>query len=298
MPIIAYQSFNSNSSTSHGVEAFSFQRFTKLANSSVTNQGVQALVLPSNPSNLVDAIEGPANLMDIEQLTDTQPVTAFGGQISLIGQNLVRALGSIPDILVLGEMDSSHSEFSKIVNDKNVVFEHVSMSKACQSFTAISPVQNQAKIGRICFDEGYVVYKVFDFIVIFVHVPNRIATSKSQAASFYHAIIQHVQSKGGVVHLVIGDTNQPSIDFTADVLNSVDPLGKYVTSASSSNIEPVDNYNSSVGGTNSTGSKMYDVAVYRSSLVKLAGGPAYLSQSSGGITVTDHLGVGVKIELV
>lgn len=298
MPIIAYQSFNSNSSTSHGLDSLRFQHFTKLTNESVTKKGQQALVLPSDPNNLTMAIEGPADLMDIEPLTDSQPVTAFGGQISLVGQNLKRALGGMPDILVLGEMDSSHSDFKTISSDKDVKYEHVKTERANQSFTAIIPVQNNMWISRICHDEGYVIYNVFKFGVAFVHVPNNIAKDETKVANFYSNIYNKVVQEGGTLDLVIGDTNQTNSDFTVGVLSSLYPKDKYVNAAPSGNIELVDNYKNSVSGTNSTGSKMYDVAVYRSARVKLTAGPAYISQSSGGITVTDHCGIGVNIELV
>jgi hypothetical protein len=298
MPIIAYQSFNSNASTTHDLDSLTFQYFTKLANRNAIREDHQALVLPSDPNNLTVPIEGPANLMDIEPLTDDQPVVAFGGQISLICQNLARSLGATPDILVLGEMDSSGPEFVKISKDPSVLYQQSVNEKACQSFTAIIPIQNQTKISRICFGEGYVVYKVFDLNVIFVHVPNAIAKSTTDATNFYRKIIQTAMGKGGVIHLVIGDTNQASIDFTPKCLNAVDSLGKYVNSAGSGKIEVVDSYESSIFGTNSTGTQMYDVAVYRSSVVKLLGGPSYLSQSSTGTTVTDHCGLGVNIDLI
>jgi hypothetical protein len=50
-------------------------------------------------------------------------------------------------------------------------------------------------------------------------------------------------------------------------------------------------------GTNSTGSKMYDIAVYRSDIVDLKKGTAYVSQSSSSVTITDHCGLGLNVEL-
>ena len=47
----------------------------------------------------------------------------------------------------------------------------------------------------------------------------------------------------------------------------------------------------------STGTKMYDVRLYWSDLVLLLAGPFYLSQSTGTVTVTDHCGLGVQVEL-
>ena len=51
-----------------------------------------------------------------------------------------------------------------------------------------------------------------------------------------------------------------------------------------------------LAGFNSVATKMYDIAVYRSDTVVLKQATAYLSQSSGGVTVTDHCGLAVEIE--
>lgn len=295
MPIIGYQSFNSNSSSSHGLGSASFQRFTVDTNRHVTQQGHQALVLPHNSGNLADPIEGPAHLRPIEVLSGPQPVPVFGTQISLVWQNFYRAFGGMPDIMVCGEIDTSHPDFASMISDPAITMRAMPSKKACQSFTAISQTTLASQVQHLGNGEGYCVYSVADLIVVFVHVPNRIATSLPETKDFYLNIAQSVLVGGKVIDLIIGDTNQGSFDFTASVLNTAFGTTAYMNATSGASVAKIDNYGVVERGTNSTGSKMYDVAVYRSDKVKLVNA-AYISQSSGAVTITDHCGLGVKVE--
>lgn len=297
MPIIAYQSFNANASSNHGVAATTLQRFTRETNARVTKQGQHALVLPILPAEggISAPVYGPAHLRPIEALESRQAVSVFGAQIALLWQNFYRQLGGMPDILVCGEMDMSHPDFRGLVTDENLKVDSFSARKACQSFTAIS----QAPAGCIALlqGEGCIVYLVGRLVVVFVHVPNRVARDAKLTQQFYRRIAESIKGHGGIIHLVIGDTNQGSAGFTADVLNAAFATKAYRNGTSGSQIEKVDNYQVSERGTNSTGTKMYDVCVYRSDLVHLQAGPVYLSQSSGAVTVTDHCGLAVQVAL-
>ncbi len=297
MPVIAYQSFNANSSTIHGLKALASQRFTIATNKYVTGKGDQALILPYDANNLTVPIEGPAELRPIELLSTPQTLEVFGSQISLLWQNYYRAFGAMPDILVCGELDTSNSEFANVVTGPDITIKPLPAKKACQSFSAISQTSIASQIEFLTSGEGFVVYKVAGLVVVFVHVPNRIATSRSETESFYYKIASLVHLKGSVIHLVLGDTNQPSFNFTADVLNVAFNTTKYENATASGKVEKIDNYNVIEKGTNSTGTKMYDVAVYRADLVELKGSTAYLSQSSSGVTITDHCGLGVEVNL-
>jgi hypothetical protein len=159
MPVIAYQSFNANSSSTHGLKETSLQRFTKDTNAYVTGQKHQALVLPSNTENLTDPIQGPAHLKPIEIIASnaTQTVHVFGTQIALLWQNFYRAFGAMPDIMVCGEMDTSNSDFDDMVIDSNVTITPVWSKKACQCFTAISQAPIASQIHLLANGEGYVV---------------------------------------------------------------------------------------------------------------------------------------------
>ena len=295
MPVIAYQSFNANSSKNHGLSALTLQRFTKETNKYVTAKGDQALVLPSDPMDISTPIEGPAQLKPIEPLVDAQPLNVFGSQIALLWQNFYRQFGSMPDIMVCGEMDSSNSDFSAVVTDSKVTLTPHPAKMACQSFTAIS--QSTVTSQFIKAGEGFVLYTVGNLVVCFVHVPNKIATSKHAVEKFYFEIAHYVGAHGAVIHVVLGDTNQPSFNFTAACLNIAFGTNAYVNASNGSSVEKIDNWNVTEKGTNSTGTKMYDIAVYRSDIVSLKKGTAYVSQSSSSVTITDHCGLGLDVEL-
>jgi hypothetical protein len=99
---------------------------------------------------------------------------------------------------------------------------------------------------------------------------------------------------GDVTHLVLGDTNQKNLSFTADVLNRCLVGTDYQTAATQAAL--IDTFPLLTTGTNSTGKEMYDVAVYRSDLRDLQKA-VYISQSPTGITVTDHCGLGVSVKV-
>ncbi len=319
MPLIAYQSFNANSSKDHGLSTISMQRFTKDTNSHVTGLGHKALVLPHDSGNLDTPIEGPANLVPIQAFglqnskkrkhtdddsgeamaktpkTGEHTVHVFGSQISLLWQNFYRQFGTMPSIMVCGELDSSHSDFSGLVGSQSVSVKAIPSIKACQSFTAISQTQSAATL--LGNGEGFAVYCVSNMNIVFVHVPNRIAKDKDGTKKFYTDIAQTMLESGKIIHMVIGDTNQGSADFTKEALNAAFQTKAYKNALDGGTISKVDNYQVSEHGTNSTGTQLYDVAVYRSDVVELKKPVAYLSQSSNAVTVTDHCGLGVFIEL-
>jgi hypothetical protein len=202
----------------------------------------------------------------------------------------------MPDIMVCGEMDTSHPDFTGMVSDPNVTIKPIPAPKACQSFTAISQTPIASQIEFLTSGEGFAAYSVAGLTVVFVHVPNRLATSRTGTEEFYRNIAQTLLVNHRNIDLVIGDTNQGSFNFTAEVLDQAFGINVYKNATASSKVKKIDNYNVFENGTNSTGTKMYDVAVYRSDVVDLKSPVVYLSQSSGAVTVTDHCGLGVFIE--
>ncbi len=319
MPLIAYQSFNANSSKEHGLAATSLQQFTKQTNTHVTQKKHKALVLPSDARNLATPIEGPANLVPVKPLPDkkrkrgddndgkpaakrvksdepleqTGPV--FGSHISSMFQHFFRQFGKMPSILVCGEFDTSHPDFSDVVGSNEMEVEAHPSQKACQSFSSFSPSAN----GNKCVAEGngYVVYSVSNMNIVFVHVPNAIAKKKEATKKFYKDIAQELLSNGKIIHLVIGDTNQGSADYTKQALNDAFATTAYTNALQGKTVTKIDNYNVKEGGTNAKGTQLYDVAVYRSDVVELKTPVAYISQSSNAVTVTDHCGLAVSIEV-
>ncbi|HEY4251403.1 MAG TPA: hypothetical protein VGM87_09380 [Roseomonas sp.] len=296
MPTIAYQSFNANSSSTHGLASISSQNFTRQTNAHATGQGHQALVLPHISGHLTSPVEGPAHLRPVESLSGPQTVTTFGAQVSLAFQNFYRSLGSMPDIMVVGELDTSHPDFTGMVGGTGVSTTAHPSKKACQSFTAISQNAVASGISFLDSGEGYVVYAVGALVVVFVHVPNRIATKSDQTAQFYLDIAGSLGGKAKYIDLIIGDTNQPSFNFSAQVLNQAFNTNAYVNASSQANVSRYDSWNVPAGGTNSVGTKVYDIAVYRSDINILRHSPVYISQSAGAVTVTDHCGLALSIE--
>jgi hypothetical protein len=337
MPLFAYQSFNSNSSTNHGLNSISFQYFTKQTSRRIVKAQRKVLQAPFISGNMSAPVQGPANLINVKPLdelmvvepatrkrqhddtaqgaskrrkldTDTtdnaaqsdddaelNPSWMFGSQISLAWQNFNRQFGEMPALMICGELDASHQDFKNLVDDEAVTVKPLPSNKASQSFTAIS--RNAIGATFIKSGTGFVAYTVANLNVVFVHVPNEIANSKNQLMLFYKGIAQSLLGDGKIIHLVMGDTNQRSGNVTKTALNSAFSTDAYANAHDGKTIAPIDYYNVSESGSNSNGKTLYDVAVYRSDLVKLTKDVAYLSQSSNAITVTDHCGLGVFAEL-
>ncbi len=183
------------------------QRFTRDINAQVTGQGHQALVLLTLPKEggITSPMYGPAHLKPIESLGSTQAVSALCAQIALLWRNFYRQFGGMPDIIVCGEMEMSHPDFTGLVMDGNVKVEGFATAKACQSFTAISQAPRGCK--AVLQGEGCVVYLIGKLVVVFVHVPNRIAHDAKVTQQFYRGIAESIKGHGGIIHQVIGDTN-------------------------------------------------------------------------------------------
>jgi hypothetical protein len=368
--LIAYQSFNSNSAYKHDLRSATYQPNTMLANDYVTTSKHKALVLPYDPKNFIDPIEGPAQLVPIAKLpprpapgsvaqkrkstaepepankrqktgdgaassikpavatsaasastadatpmdveTEDQPdyghtANVFGGQIALVWQNFYRVFGEMPSIMMCGELDTSNVDFgsiipttvTKTIGDKTetstvIDVETVVAKRACQSFTGLSRSITHAK--KIGSGIGYVIYSLNSLNIVFVHVPNKICTDEVEVKKFYGDIARSLNQGGKIIHLVIGDTNQSRLQFTEEALNAAFNTTAYKNAFTSGSVKPVDNFGNQQYGTNAKGDTMFDVAVYRSDILDLVS-VAYVSQSSTGITITDHYGVGIKIKL-
>lgn len=296
MPLIAYQSFNANASKTPGLSSLSMQRFTKDTNVRVTELKHEALVLPHDTNDLATPLEGPPNKVRIAELTSSSHTRdVFGAQIALTWQNFQRQFTAMPDIMVIGELNMNNPELVNMVSGDGVIVRSFEAKKACQSFTAISQGPLASQIKLLQSGTGYVAYSVAGLVVVFVHVPNAIAKSRNETETFYYQIAHALNVKGNIIDLVLGDTNQGSFNFTASALNTAFGTSMYKNAMDAPSVSPIDNWNVKQGGTNSVATQMYDIAVYRSDVVELKQAAAYVSQSSGGVTVTDHCGLAVEI---
>lgn len=177
-----------------------------------------------------------------------------------------------------------------------------STGKACNSFSVHTNGSGSHRF--IQAGMGWIAIESDGIRALFVHVPNSVATKKDLTRKFYSDIHSRVlQSEGGgVIDVIMGDTNQPSVGYTQEVVSGA--MGQsFAEFHQGKQIQPEDAYQRSFGGTNSNASKKYDVAVYNTNTVKIEN-LVYLSQcvdvagASGAAAITDHMGIGVKIARV
>lgn len=299
MTIIAYQSFESNASSTHDAQAIFQNQFTRKTNARVAGN-VNALVYPTIPEDPATIVQGPAQLVTVGQLAPRSSASLgpLRAQIEQIYQNSTRALHDEIDLLVCGELDvAGHDDFAALRAFPGLSTHTTLASKNCQCFTSFTSSGRGAQSKVVAEGIGYLCIDIGGLCVLFVHVPNEFATDRIRTAQFYARIIQEAVGKGyGAVDLVIGDTNQGSADQTRACLD--DAKGStgadYANAFTGGAIEPVDNYLHSESGTNSSGKKMYDVAVYNRATVRVQR-VVYFSQSSSGTTATDHMGIAIDI---
>jgi len=310
MPVIAYQSLNSNASTEHNVDASNSQYFTRMAHNKVASSTTDAwkLKMPTAPVGVSPYVPilGPPHLVE----SAPQGFMKKGAHdnatfLSMVEnkarqslQNLHRAFGGCCDIIVFGELDSSNTAWSSMEDHAGPRISHADPDKACNCFSVHTSAQTgvHQPVGS---GEGWIAMKCYNILVVFVHVPNAIAKSKSACQRFYTDIQNTLlQAGAGAIDLIMGDTNQSSPGFTHTVVSAALNT-TFVDAHPASDIQPFDTLATSFGGTNATGTKKYDVAVYNTSTVTVKG-IIYLSQfvstESGAAAMTDHMGIGVHME--
>jgi hypothetical protein len=342
MPIIAYQSFNANSSNDHSLAATSFQFHTLKANKTALKSRQYVLthpVLPLGDANMVDAVEGPPNRERVQKLVppeeepkggrkrrrdpddeeeakaeaarakrrkvmqDTRLVQ--GTHLAAIFQRVQRLMSAMPDLLVVGELDVSHKDYSgQLVTDPRVLVTAHRNDMACQSFSSFSNTAGSSQAKLLHAGVGSVVFSVANTTIAFVHVPNAIAGDKEETRLFYEQIRQDLlKETKACIHMIVGDTNQPGFGHTvASLAGMATPEscsydiahGNRATLSDTHVYGPGGaNQHMVVKGTNSVGTKMFDVAVFCKACVRIDD-VQHFSQSGTGTTVTDHAGLVVK----
>lgn len=125
--------------------------------------------------------------------------------------------------------------------------------------------------------------------------------SKDDLVKFYQDIASVIlQNGGGVIDVVMGDTNQSSGGVTPEALSKATNL-PFANAHVDNTLSPIDAYNIQVYGTNSSGTKMFDVAVYNTGTVKLKklcywSQQAPIGDGSTVAAVTDHMGLAIHVE--
>lgn len=310
MPVFAYQSLNSGNNTDHGVHASNSQGFTeKTHNNIAAGGGRWMLAMPVAEGVSPDVpIHGPAQLLPSAQKnyiqkgkhTDVSFRKMVEGKARQTHQHLIRSLGQC-SLMVYGEMDGNHSDWQSMQNHAGNLLGAFSSGKACNSFSVHTNGSGSHQI--LGQGMGWIALKSDGIRALFVHVPNSVATQESLTKKFYRDIQDSLLgvAGGGVIDVIMGDTNQPRLGYTQEVVSAATGQN-YSVFHQGKDIQPEDAYQRSFGGTNSSASKKYDVAVYNTATVKIED-MVYLSQctevagenGSLAAAVTDHMGIGIKV---
>ena len=294
--LIGYQSLNSSSSSDHGASSTADQNFANLTHrnayksvSDMSDPDAMDFVLEYPQGDDTNAIyAGPSalkktarpNAVARGEHTGAQlvtNVTAKAEQFRQIAGRIPDATGSgngsLLDLMVLGEIDTSHPDWQsihKLLGQPLGAPDHG--TKTCQAFS-VHPRSTSTKI--LGQDTGWVAVELASRMIVFVHVPNSIAKSRNCVTEFYKKIISKV---GRLPDLVMGDTNQRTKGFTEECLNASYQNMNYATIDPGSTIHASDVYGREHVGTNSNGKMMYDVAVYSKAHFGIAPTMAYVSQ--------------------
>jgi hypothetical protein len=363
MPIFSYQSFNANTAKMHDLASLTAQNLTvDTHNHWAKSTRPTALIYPTlhdedfeeegNPGKLPAnrhrlPVEGPANLVGTEppdSLSKTSVSTAgfyemMKQKVLQNRQGVFREMRKMPHVTAFGELDGAHSDFADM--NEFVVGRMTGAStnkQACQNFSVYcSTGFNVECVGS---GEGWYAIRYLGYVVVFVHVPNRLmksaakkpakqgpikgvaaqhqvkpapakpygkpvasssSTTRDGLVKFYKNICDTIlKNGGGVIDVVMGDTNQSSGGVTPDVVGEATSM-PFQNAHGGDAINPVDGYDVSVGGTNSTGTRMYDVAVYNTATVKMKkicywSQLAPIGDGSTVAAVTDHMGLAIEVE--
>lgn len=367
MPIFSYQSFNAGNGKIHDLKSLTAQGFTveahdHLAASTASNRLVYPTLHDSHfnaadyPNGLLPAdrhappVQGPAALVGTAPIgTISQANVSTANFFDMMKQKVLqnrqavyREMRDMPHVTAFGELDGAHQDFRTM--NEYVVSDFsgaTSLLKACQNFSVYCSNSIPAKC--VGSGEGWYAIRYLNYVVVFVHVPNKLMKSKKAPAAkpakagpikgvgaqqqvkppaptpytkpapaavvettedrlvkFYKEIADTIlKNGGGIIDVVMGDTNQSSGGVTPNVVSQA--TNQPFKNAHDGDISPIDGYNVSVSGTNSKGTKMYDVAVYNANTVKLKK-ICYWSQlspfgDSGKVAaVTDHMGLAIEVE--
>lgn len=323
--VIAYQSLNSNVSHDHDIEASTSQLHTRKAQKTLANKtslsyslkfptatdlknpdhGVHgpAELVPTAPQDFMDNKGRKRKLDDVE--ADDAEHTMLGmfhGKARQIYQLAHREFGQACNLIAFGELDARHKSWVNAELAAGKLVHASVMPKTCNCFSLHSA--NSAHTTQfIAEGEGWVAALCNGVRVVFVHVPNSLATNAAKATAFYQEIrskvLKSVSTGGGIIDVVMGDTNQPNALFSPTNV-SAGLGGKFSDGhPENSKIVPVDTHAVTFKGTNSVETKKFDVALYNTATVKKIE-VKYFSQFShvakSAAAFTDHMGVLVKID--
>lgn len=359
MPIFCYQSLNASSKQQYGVTFVARQPFTVKAHDHWAGRppttpppGAVAplpgfehqsgmLVFPTGLADVAGKhdhskpTEGPAQLVQtlpegfVESVNDADFGLALQRKARQTREALFRSMGAMPAVTAIGELKSSHGDFAWIDAIAGAALTPSNQKKACNNFSVFSP--DLSKIEKLEEGEGWYAIRYLGIVVVFVHVPNKIAdknlgtvpaqhrvtghiAKKAKTAAhtpandpelvmFYRGIHNTLRNKLATVDVIMGDTNQKSHTVTPEAVSWATNM-KFENARAPGRFFPIDTYEIDTGGTNSMQDQPYDVVVYNPSRVTV-GKVRYFTQQapfdSGGTrgvaSVTDHMGMAVEVKL-
>lgn len=319
MPIIYYQSLNSTSSAISTLKSAVGRYFTRMNHSH--SQGSFVLEPPRGSASTINSskvISGPLNKVIIgnddfysvprNQFECTDHQLRESILASLFSQNLQfikRNFQGRPGLMAIGELNAEAKEWEFLEAFIGQRVSNCTTGKACNSFTIYDPTKSSEASNFSVAGKGggWIVVRYEGLTIAFVHVPNSIANNEPKLIAFYNEINRAFF--GPTIDIIMGDTNQTTESRSLTAINEVFE-GTYVY-ATPANIEPLDTLGEHFGGTNATGSQLYDVAIYNSDLLDEVKGE-YLSQRTVislfnteekvwdkvALAATDHMGMVVE----
>ena len=248
------------------------------------------------PSEAVDEVDQAYQQARLQMLGMTE------GKARQIYQQTYREFGERCDLVVFGELDSTHPDWHSMSAAAGQRIHVSNYPKACNCFS-LHNSGAEIKAQPLVDGDGWCAAKCNGVLVVFVHVPNSVATKREAAIKFYNNIGTQLLTAtgGGVIDVVMGDTNQASEVFSPSVI-SLGLAGDFKDGHASGSVTATDTW-SPVGvshrGTNSVNTKKFDVAVYNTVTVSKMS-VRYISQLSvvlrQSAAYTDHMGLLVKVE--
>jgi hypothetical protein len=330
--VIAYQSLNSNSASEHGLAASTSQAHLRQAQRTLaalypeksgalkypTNTDIEPHVALQGPAQLVPVAD--AAFMDVNkpskkrkrdaaddetdkgfQEAKSRTLSMVEGKALQIYQQAYRDVHAQCDLIVFGELDSTHPDWGSITATAGKRVKSSIRTKACNCFSLHSS-GSDSHVKFIAEGEGWCAARCRGVLVVFVHVPNSLAAKRDLAITFYKGVKNAVltASNGGIIDVIMGDTNQPTDNFSPEVISKgLDQTFK--DAHNSSQISPTDTWapkGVTHQGTNSVNTKKFDVAVYNTATVAQID-VTYFTQfsfaSNKAAAYTDHMGILVKV---
>ncbi|WP_438465513.1 hypothetical protein [Marinomonas sp. PE14-40] len=198
-------------------------------------------------------------------------------RLILNGQRQMRrSIKQHVDITCVGELNAQiTSDDISAFRDLGKNVRVASAKKHCQNFSLFTPIldTNLSLNTHFLSDTGFVAFIKNNLLIVFLHVPNSNASSSTGMQSFFTGLKNKINASSlikKIPDIIMGDTNQSGISTVVNTLKTIYTGGNSFKLATS--IVKDSTLKSPFGnlhGTNSTGEKFYDIALYNENTVHL-----------------------------